>query len=278
MQSFLDAEAHAAGRPQRRAEVEPALGAIRDAGFPALNIDLIYGIAGQTAPTWRDSLRRGAAWRPEEIYLYPLYVRPLTGLGRRRAAPTGTTTGSPSTGRAATTCGPPATSSCRCAMFRLPRTGAGRGRTTAARTTAWSASAAAPAPTPRRCTTRSTTRSAPARCGRSSTTTWPPADDFAVAEVGFRLDEDEQRRRWLVKSLLRAEGLDPAAYRARSAPSRGRTSARSSSAWPSGAGWTRRRRRDGRWLTAEGLAHSDAIGPWLVSGRVRELMAGYVPR
>jgi len=83
VQSFLDAEARAAGRPQRRAEVEAALAAIRAAAIPNLNIDLIYGIDGQTAGSWQQSLDAALAWRPEGLFLYPLYVRPLTGLGRR---------------------------------------------------------------------------------------------------------------------------------------------------------------------------------------------------
>lgn len=83
VQSFLDAEAHAAGRPQHRAEVDRALDAIRAAGPVELNIDLIYGIPGQTAGTWTESLRTALTWRPEELYLYPLYVRAMTGLGRR---------------------------------------------------------------------------------------------------------------------------------------------------------------------------------------------------
>src|SRR5690606_757062 len=52
------------------------------ARVPVLNLDLIYGIAGQTEATWRESLETALQWRPEELYLYPLYVRPLTGLGR----------------------------------------------------------------------------------------------------------------------------------------------------------------------------------------------------
>ena len=83
VQSFLDEEAHAAGRPQRRSDVDKALAAIRDTAIPALNIDLIYGIDGQTESTWAQSLRAALNWRPEELYLYPLYVQPLTGLGRR---------------------------------------------------------------------------------------------------------------------------------------------------------------------------------------------------
>ena len=52
--------------------------------IPALNLDLIYGIPGQTAGDLAESIRtRHSRWKPEEIFLYPLYVRPLTGLGRR---------------------------------------------------------------------------------------------------------------------------------------------------------------------------------------------------
>ena len=35
---------------------------------------------------------------------------------------------------------------------------------------------------------------------------------------------------------------------------------------------------DGTRLTAEGLAYSDAIGPWLVSPGVRAAMSGYAAR
>ncbi|HLU98243.1 MAG TPA: radical SAM protein, partial [Thermobifida alba] len=72
VQSFVDAEAHAAGRPQRRADVDRALAAIREhAPAARLNIDLIYGIAGQTPDSWRHSLDTALAHRPEELYLYP---------------------------------------------------------------------------------------------------------------------------------------------------------------------------------------------------------------
>jgi len=35
---------------------------------------------------------------------------------------------------------------------------------------------------------------------------------------------------------------------------------------------------EGHRLTAEGLAHSDAIGPWLISTGVRAAMTGHVTR
>src|SRR5690606_23094326 len=50
------------------------------AGGWSLNVDLIYGLPGQTAGSWLDSLRRALAGGADELYLYPLYVRPLTGL------------------------------------------------------------------------------------------------------------------------------------------------------------------------------------------------------
>jgi coproporphyrinogen III oxidase-like Fe-S oxidoreductase len=87
VQSFIDDETRALGRPQRRAVVDEALHQISAAQFPTLNIDLIYGVAGQTVASWRASLDAALAWHPDEIFMYPLYVRPLTGLARRRAAP-----------------------------------------------------------------------------------------------------------------------------------------------------------------------------------------------
>jgi oxygen-independent coproporphyrinogen-3 oxidase len=82
VQSFIDGEARALGRPQRRAVVEQALHQISAAQFSTLNIDLIYGAAGQTVSSWLASLDAALAWQPDEIFLYPLYVRPLTGLAR----------------------------------------------------------------------------------------------------------------------------------------------------------------------------------------------------
>src|SRR5262249_57185056 len=82
VQSFIDSEARALGRPQRRAVVEEALARIAAAQFPTLNIDLIYGAPGQTVASWLASLDAALAWQPAEIFLYPLYIRPLTGLAR----------------------------------------------------------------------------------------------------------------------------------------------------------------------------------------------------
>ena len=80
VQSFIENEVRAVGRGQRNDDVFAALDHIRAAGFPTLNLDLIYGLPHQTAQTWEESLATALSFAPEELYLYPLYVRPLTGL------------------------------------------------------------------------------------------------------------------------------------------------------------------------------------------------------
>ena len=82
VQSFFESETRALGRPQRRAVVDNALELITASRFPTINIDLIYGGRGQTLASWHDTLDAALAWEPAEIFLYPLYVRPLTGLAR----------------------------------------------------------------------------------------------------------------------------------------------------------------------------------------------------
>ena len=87
VQSFLEAETRAMGRPQCPDTVHRALDTIRAFAFPRLNIDLIYGAENQTPDSLRHSLTEALHWRPEEIYLYPLYVRRGTGLdGKAKVA------------------------------------------------------------------------------------------------------------------------------------------------------------------------------------------------
>lgn len=279
VQSFLDAEAHAAGRPQRRAEVDRALAAITAGGFAVRNLDLIYGIPGQTRDTWAYSLREALAWSPEEVYLYPLYVRPLTGLGRRHGdAP------DPDWDRE-----------------RLDRYRQGRDllREAGYRQLSMRQFRRADVPDPDGadyccqddgmvgvgCGARSYTAdlhysfdyAVSVREVRAIIDDYVsrPAADFGFAEFGFALDGAERRLRWLVKSLLRAEGADLAGYT-------GRFGGTVEQDFPhlaelAGRGWAAE--AGGRLvLTDEGLAHGDVIGPWLVSGPVREAMARAVLR
>ncbi|HDI5730178.1 TPA: coproporphyrinogen III oxidase family protein, partial [Salmonella enterica subsp. enterica serovar Typhisuis] len=44
--------------------------------FPSLNIDIIYGIPGQTHASLTESLHQALVYQPEELFLYPLYNMP----------------------------------------------------------------------------------------------------------------------------------------------------------------------------------------------------------
>ena len=74
VQSFVDSEVNAVGRSQNSETVGKAIGLIKAAEIPVLNIDLIYGLSGQTEESWLFSLEAAVQYEPEEIYIYPLYV------------------------------------------------------------------------------------------------------------------------------------------------------------------------------------------------------------
>ncbi|MDE5697303.1 MAG: radical SAM protein, partial [Lachnospiraceae bacterium] len=52
-----------------------ALELIKAFDFPCVNVDFIYGIPGQTKESLLESLREVLRFEPEEIFLYPLYVK-----------------------------------------------------------------------------------------------------------------------------------------------------------------------------------------------------------
>ncbi|MFE0512151.1 STM4012 family radical SAM protein [Streptomyces sp. NPDC058964] len=277
VQSFVDAEARAAVRPQRRADVEAALGRIRDARIPVLNIDLIYGIDGQTEQTWLHSLDAALSWHPEELYLYPLYVRPLTGLDRRGPGP-----------------GPdPVWDEQRLRLYRVGRDHLlAHGYTQQSMRMFRRTDAPPQGADDYACQTDGMIGLG---CGARSYTgglhysfdyavdmhqiraivdDYVTTTDFAHAEVGYRMDPDEARRRHLLQSLLQAGGLPVDDYRARfgslPADDFGPELARfADRGWLTDADPTTLR------LTPEGLAHSDAIGPGLFSPAVRAAMAAY---
>ncbi|WP_433463016.1 STM4012 family radical SAM protein [Spirillospora sp. CA-128828] len=272
VQSFLDEEARAAVRPQKRAEVEAALDRIRAVGFPVLNIDLIYGIDGQTAATWMHSLDAALAWRPEEIYLYPLYVRPLTGLGRRARDWDDQRLTLYGIGRDHLLAEGYEQVSMR--MFRLPSADAG-GTEYCCQTDGMVGLG---------CGARSYTSrlhySFEYAVGtsqvRSIIDDYVRESDFDTARVGFEVDDDERRRRHLVQSLLQTAGVDRSAYRARFGTDPMDDFAADLTSFGD-RGWLEATESIIR-LTPEGLAYSDAIGPALFSSRVQTLMDAYEAR
>lgn len=85
VQSFQEEELAALHRLHTAERARKALGLIRDIGFSCLNIDLIYGIPGQTMESLQDSLHQALEFEPEELFVYPLYIKPGTPLYQQGA-------------------------------------------------------------------------------------------------------------------------------------------------------------------------------------------------
>lgn len=86
MQSACDGELAAVHRPHTFAQVEEAVKAARDAKIKNLNLDLIYGLPGQTEESWRASVEAALALEPEHLSCYGLTVEEGTPLALRVAA------------------------------------------------------------------------------------------------------------------------------------------------------------------------------------------------
>jgi len=269
VQSFLDAETRALGRLQRREDVEAALQRMTDAGFPVRNVDLIYGIGGQTRATWITSLDAALAWQPEEVFLYPLYVRPLTGLGRKGGRPADEREALYRAGRDHLLAQGYRQISMR--LFRAAHhepgdhgvhyccqedgmVGLGAGARSYTRALHYSSEWAVG-----RGTVRAILEDYNAR----------EAQAFERADYGCHLDEEEQKRRYVIKSLLRADGLDEGAYASRFGSEAREDLPCLEELVEDGAV-----RVEDRILkpTALGLEWSDVIGPWLYSEAVQSGM------
>lgn len=83
IQSFLEPELKALKRHAMPRHIYPALECIRQKDFPYFNIDLIYGIKGQTVESFLYSLEQALLFQPNELFIYPLYVRQGTGITER---------------------------------------------------------------------------------------------------------------------------------------------------------------------------------------------------
>ena len=75
VQSFLDSELLTMGRRHRAAQAEKALELMKQTGFDCVNLDLIYGVPGQTKESFLFSVAKAVSFEPQELFLYPLYVR-----------------------------------------------------------------------------------------------------------------------------------------------------------------------------------------------------------
>lgn len=72
VQSWDDDLLKLLGRDHSRPQAEESIRILRDAGFTNINIDLMFGLPGQTIEQWRITLEKTIALRPEHISAYCL--------------------------------------------------------------------------------------------------------------------------------------------------------------------------------------------------------------
>ncbi len=65
--------------------VRRAFAAARAAGYDNVNLDLIYGAAGESVGSWERTLEEAIALAPEHVSAYALTIEPATPLGRQVA-------------------------------------------------------------------------------------------------------------------------------------------------------------------------------------------------
>lgn len=82
-QSFDPSVLRSLERLHRPEAVRRAFTAAREAGFEEVNLDLIYGTRGESAPSWARTLEEALALGPEHLSCYALTIEGGTPLGRR---------------------------------------------------------------------------------------------------------------------------------------------------------------------------------------------------
>lgn len=82
VQSFVLDELKTLGRSHSVKEAQEALGRIKKTGFDELNVDLIYGIPKQTVESVGYSVNKTLEYQPQEIFIYPLYLKEGTCMYR----------------------------------------------------------------------------------------------------------------------------------------------------------------------------------------------------
>jgi len=86
VQSFNDVMLALLGRMHDAEQAQAAYHLARQAGFDNVNLDLIYGLPGQSLEEWKADLSKAIALRPEHLSLYCLTLEEETPLSRSVSA------------------------------------------------------------------------------------------------------------------------------------------------------------------------------------------------
>lgn len=81
VQSFVEPELKAVGRPHRAATVAADMDTLRTAGIGSINIDLIAGLPHQTPGSWEESLGWIGRLQPDHVSVYILEIDQDSRLG-----------------------------------------------------------------------------------------------------------------------------------------------------------------------------------------------------
>ncbi len=82
VQAFSDRLLAGLGRRHTLAEAEAAIRAARRGGFTNINLDLMYGLPGQSAADWQESLTQALTQAPEHLACYELTIAEGTPFAR----------------------------------------------------------------------------------------------------------------------------------------------------------------------------------------------------
>ncbi|MEK8211675.1 STM4012 family radical SAM protein [Paenibacillus sp. FSL L8-0463] len=272
IQSFVAAESAAIYRPQNPEVVYQALELLGKYQFPILNLDLIYGLPGQSVESWLYSLNQALLYEPEEIFLYPLYTREHTivkpgDLLRQQDLRHACYTAA---------CQLLAEHGYRqYSMRRFAKEAAGTSKAIL------DYSCQEEGMVGLGCGARSYTREVhyASRYGVSRKATesiiadYVSSESYDTADYGIVLSREEQKRRFILKAVLHSEGLKLADYSGRFSASLWNDYPELNLLLQSGLGEV----EEGILrLTPEGLGYSDSIGDWFISGEIRERMEGFI--
>ncbi len=86
IQAWDDETLKTLGRDHARADAEATWQVLKEAGFPSLNLDLMFSIPGQSVETWGQTLAHSISLQPDHISAYNLNYEEDTDFFRRLKA------------------------------------------------------------------------------------------------------------------------------------------------------------------------------------------------